>query len=267
MAATVTLLPRHVAAVIVVTPCVDLALSYVTATLSRSLANLPSPVYADWCGPCQQVAPLFEKLSQTLSRPNLVTFVKVNTDQQKDVAEAYRVTSLPTFIIFRNAKVADRVQGADPVKLQSIVKKLSEEVENLASGGEASGSSGGNGGSWRGADLPRGYTDVTDQIELQRCELLNVDPDAGGVRVLFDTAKPSALSGGKSTTKDWVESDTDEQLLLFMPFQSMLKLHTLQVRYGCQTPSHVTDSHLTLGSRSRPYPQTMTMTTTRRRPP
>jgi thiol-disulfide isomerase/thioredoxin len=197
-----------------------------------SLANLPPPaVYADWCGPCQQVAPLFEQLSQTLSRPNLVTFVKVNTDLQKDVAHAYRVTSMPTFIIFRNAKVADRVQGADPVKLQSIVKKLSDEVENMGGAtGEASGSN--NGASWRGADLPRGYTDITDQIELQRCELLNVDPGAGKVRALFDTAKPSALSGGNGAAKDWIESDIDPQLLLFMPFQSMLKLHTLQVGYG-----------------------------------
>ena len=160
-----------------------------------------------------------------------MTFVKINTDQQKDVAEAYRVTSLPTFIIFRNGKVADKVQGADPIKLQSVVKKLSEEVQNIGSrDGEAGGSGSGSGNrDWRGAGLPRGYNDITDQIELRYCELLNVDPDAGGVRVLFDTAKPSALSGGKGATKDWVESDTDEQLLLFMPFQSMLKLHTLQV--------------------------------------
>jgi hypothetical protein len=180
---------------------------------------------------------VFEQLSAALSRPNLVTFVKIDTDQQKDVAQAYRVTSLPTFIIFRNGKVADKVQGADPMKLQSVVKKLSEEVQNMGSGeGEASGSgSGNNGGNWRGAGLPRGYTDITSQVELRYCELLNVDPDAGSVRVLFDTAKPSALSGGKSATKDWVESDTDEQLLLFMPFQSMLKLHTLQVSYDRST--------------------------------
>ncbi|KAK4105928.1 DUF1000-domain-containing protein [Parathielavia hyrcaniae] len=183
--------------------------------------------YADWCGPCKQVAPVFEKLSQDLSRPKLVAFVKVNTDQQKDVAQAYRVTALPTFIVFRNGKVVDKVQGADPKKLQAVVEKLSAEVQNLsASGGE---SSGGGGASWRGAGLPRGYIDITDQVELRYCELLNVDPDGGSVRVLFDAAKPSALSGGKAASKDWVESDTDEQLLLFMPFQSMLKLHTLQI--------------------------------------
>lgn len=193
-----------------------------------------SSVYADWCAPCKQVAPIFEQLSQALSRPNLATFVKINTDNQKDIAKAYNVTALPTFIFFRNGKVADKVQGADAVRLQSVVQKLHDEVQNLSNsggGGEASGSGNSSGTvNWQGAELPRGYTDITDQIELQRCELLNVDPDAGGVRVLFDRSKPSALSGGKSAAKDWVESDTDEQLLLFTPFQSMLKLHTLQVR-------------------------------------
>jgi hypothetical protein len=193
-----------------------------------------------------------------------VTFVKVNTDQQKDVAQAYRVTSLPTFILFRNGKVIDKVQGADPMKLQALVKKLSDEVQNLGSGsGEASGSGSGNGGAaWRGAGLPRGYNDITDQVELRYCELLNVDPDAGSVRVLFDTAKPSALSGGKGAAKDWVESDTDEQLLLFMPFQSMLKLHTLQVSSEKQTIVQA-GSLLTPSTRSHLFPRAvMTMTTT-----
>lgn len=185
-------------------------------------------VYADWCGPCKQIAPIYEQLSQGLSRQNVVTFVKVNTDQQKEIAQAYGVTALPTFIVFRDGKVIEKVQGADPRKLQEVVKKLGAEVENVGTGGEASGS-GSSGAGWRGADLPRGYTDITSQIEIQRCELLNVASDTGGVRVLFDSAKPSALAGGKANSKDWIESDTDEQLMLFLPFQSMIKLHTLQV--------------------------------------
>lgn len=202
---------------------------------------------------------MFEQLSHALSRPKLVTFVKVNTDQQKDVAQAYRVTSLPTFIIFRNGKAVDKVQGADPMKLQSVVKKLSEEVESMGNNaGEASGS-GSNDANWMGASLPRGYTDISNQVELRYCELLNVDPDTGGVRVLFDTSKPSALSGSKSAAKDWVESDTDEQLLLFIPFQSTLKLHTLQVGYDPTSASSVT--LLTRATRSPLYlPAMMTMT-------
>jgi thioredoxin len=185
-------------------------------------------VYADWCGPCKQIAPIYEKLSSGLSVPKAVSFAKVNTDVQKDIAATYQITSLPTFIVFRNGKVLEKVQGADPGKLQAVVKKLAQEVLDIqGKQGEASGSSDSG---WRGADLPRGYSDVTDQIEIQRCDMLNYDSEAGGIKALFDSGKPSAL-GGKGTAKDWVESDTDEQLMLFIPFHSMLKLHTLQVRY------------------------------------
>ncbi|KAK4229151.1 PITH domain-containing protein [Podospora fimiseda] len=183
--------------------------------------------YADWCGPCKQIAPIFEKLSGAISRENVVTFAKVNTENQKDIAQAYNVQGLPTFIVFRDGKVADRVTGANPLKLQAIVKKLSEQVSSLQnSGGE---SSGGDGAVWRGAALPRGYTDITQHIEVNRTELLNVDNQTGGVRVLFESSKPSALSKSTTTKKDWVESDTDEQLMLFLPFQAMLKLHTIQL--------------------------------------
>lgn len=177
------------------------------------------------------MAPVFEKLSQALSRENLVTFAKVNTDSQKDIAQAYNVTSLPTFIVFRNGKVADKVTGANPLKLQAVVKKLSDEAASLQNNGGEGSSGGDSGDNWRGAELPRGYTDITSQLEVQRTELLNVDSTTGGVRALFQSSKPSALSKSKSATKDWVESDTDQQLMLFLPFQAMLKLHTIQVRF------------------------------------
>lgn len=168
-----------------------------------------------------------------MSKPNVVTFTKVNTEQQQQIASAYAISSIPTFIMFRDGKVAEKVTGADPMKLQALVQKISQESQSAASGsGGASGSASGGGNSalgWRGASLPRGYTDVTDQIEVPRTELLNFDEEFGGVRVLFDSGKPGALSGGKNTEKDWVVSDTDEQLLLFAPFMSMVKLHTIQV--------------------------------------
>ncbi|KAL0781718.1 hypothetical protein CaCOL14_003053 [Colletotrichum acutatum] len=183
--------------------------------------------YADWCGPCKAIAPLYEQLSSSLSRKNVVTFVKIDVESQKEIASAYSVTSLPTFMIFREGKTIEKVQGADPRKLQEVVKRLAKEVSEGASGsGEASGSS--SGGNWRGAEFPRGYGDVTGQIEPKGCELLNADEDFGPVKVLFDPSKPSALAK-KEGVKDWVESGADDQLLLFMPFQSMIKLHTLQL--------------------------------------
>jgi thiol-disulfide isomerase/thioredoxin len=50
-------------------------------------------VYADWCGPCKQIAPIYEQLSAQLSRPNRITFVKVNTDTQKEIASKYGITA------------------------------------------------------------------------------------------------------------------------------------------------------------------------------
>jgi hypothetical protein len=138
------------------------------------------------------------------------------------------LTSLPTFIVFKQGQVVEKV-GADPRKLQDVVKKLAAEAAGGVSSSGFAGSS--NGGSWRAADLPKGYDDVTDQVDVKGLELLNADSEFGGVRVLFEDSKPSGLQKGKSAdgkAKDWVESDTDEQLMLFMPFQSTLKVHTLQ---------------------------------------
>lgn len=135
--------------------------------------------------------------------------------------------SLPTFMLFEQGKVVDKIQGADPRKLQAVVKKLVAAAEGPSSGlgGSSSGSS------WRIGDLPKGYSDVTDQVDVKGLELLNADSEFGGVRTLFESSKPTGLQKGKAgeKSKDWVESDTDEQLMLFMPFQSTLKVHTLQV--------------------------------------
>jgi hypothetical protein len=138
-------------------------------------------------------------------------------------------------MIFKNAQAVSTIQGANAPKLSEAVKKLVAEAESDQAGGfgEASGS----GSGWIGSNLPRGYGDVTDQVDLKGLDLLNSDSDLGNARTLFNTAKPSSLEHGKGkgkpsseeTRKDWVESDTDEQLMLFIPFQSMLKVHSLHI--------------------------------------
>ncbi|KAF7560863.1 hypothetical protein G7046_g3302 [Stylonectria norvegica] len=171
------------------------------------------------------IEPIYESLSASLSRASEVTFVKIDAKQQATIAQAYNIQALPHFVIFRDGKVKDKVQGSDSSKLQTVVRKLALEVESL---GEGSGG-GDSGEPWKGADIPRGYSDITDQIELKGLELLNADSDAGPVRVLFESSKPSALNKGKGAKKDWVQSGADDQLLLFIPFQAIVKLHTLQL--------------------------------------
>lgn len=124
------------------------------------------------------------------------------------------------------------MKGANPQGLKSIIEKLSNDVKaGLEAGGAEGSSSSGSGGlTWRGADLPRGYSDISDVVDLRGLELLNAEQEFS-VRTLFSKSKPSSLDKSPSTSdeKDWVESDTDEQLLLFTPFNSAVKLHTLQV--------------------------------------
>ncbi|OAQ72737.1 thioredoxin [Pochonia chlamydosporia 170] len=189
--------------------------------------------FADWCGPCQQIAPVYEALSQSLTRPDLLTFVKVDTEKNQALSEEYQISALPTFLLFQKGKVIQTVQGANPTELRRIIQKLSSELE---SADEASGSGGGGGssssssnGPWTGAEIPRGYSDISDQVETRNSELLNADDDAGPVKVLFDIAKPAALNNDDNTTKDYVQSGADDQLLLFIPFQGTVKLHTLQI--------------------------------------
>lgn len=143
-------------------------------------------------------------------------------------------------MIFKTSQIVSTIQGADPRKLSEAVKKLAAEADSDGSGGfdEASDS----GSRWIGAKLPRGYTDITDEVDIQGLDLLNADSEYGGARTLFEGGRPSALNGkGKSsaaeTSKDWVESDTDEQLMLFIPFRATLKVHTLQITSNPPKPS------------------------------
>ena len=141
---------------------------------------------------------------------------------------------MPTFIIFKNARVSTRITGADPKKLSEAVKKLAAEANAAGDAGAAGfGEASTNGDTWIGASLPKGYKDVTDTVDVKGLDLLNCDSDFGNARTLFDTRKPSAADGTKGKAsegqKDWVESDTDEQLMLYIPFQSTLKVHTLHL--------------------------------------
>lgn len=168
-----------------------------------------------------------------------------------------RLLSPPLFIIFRNAQQVSKTSGANPAQLSNVIKQLAAEAEGSgASGGfgEAGGSGGSGGAGWRGAGLPRGYTDVTDQVDIRGLDLLNSDTEFGGVRTLFETTQPSTLGAGKGKAaasgseakKDWVESDVDEQLMLYVPFTSTLKVHTIQITSNPPTAGDDDDDEVPL---------------------
>lgn len=77
--------------------------------------------YADWCGPCKMVSPIIEELSQEMKD---VSFVKVNVDNDSDLAGQYNVSSIPTFIIFKDGQPVSQFVGA--MGKEGFVEQLSK---------------------------------------------------------------------------------------------------------------------------------------------
>lgn len=177
-------------------------------------------VISSTSGNTGEIFGVYEALAATLSNPKIV-FLAADHTAHPELATAYAVTTNPTFIVIRNGHTIDRVEGQNTKELQGLIQKLAVQVLAEPSDEEES--------NWRGTELPRGYSDINDEVEVRGCELLNADEDAGPVKVLFSASKPSGLGSGKPSTPDYVQSGSDDQLLLFIPFQATIKLHTLQV--------------------------------------
>ncbi len=65
--------------------------------------------WAEWCGPCKSMHPVFESLSKNY--PN-VKFARVNVDNNQNISKRFNVQSIPTFIMFKAGLVVDQMMGA-----------------------------------------------------------------------------------------------------------------------------------------------------------
>jgi len=68
--------------------------------------------WAVWCGPCRMVAPTIDKLAEDYKGRAVVG--KVNVDEESDLAEQFRVMSIPTLYVFKKGQVVERLVGARP---------------------------------------------------------------------------------------------------------------------------------------------------------
>ncbi len=68
--------------------------------------------WAPWCAPCRIIAPVLEQIAQEYA--GRVKVVKLNTDENPEIAAKYNIRGIPTLLIFRNGEVVDQLVGAVP---------------------------------------------------------------------------------------------------------------------------------------------------------
>ncbi len=76
--------------------------------------------WAEWCGPCKMIAPLLDEVAKEM--PDKVKIVKVNVDQEQQLAQQYGIYNIPTLLFFKQGAVREQVVGTAAKKV--LVEKI-----------------------------------------------------------------------------------------------------------------------------------------------
>lgn len=168
--------------------------------------------HATWCGPCHAIAPRFNELSREFTN---AAFVRVDVDQVPEVAQQYSVSAMPTFLFIRNKGVVATLKGAMPKQLEDLVLAHSQAPAAASSSAVAASSSSGSNGAPSDPSL-------LEHLDLSQVNCLN-------------EAANHALKGIVSqkkfnTTKEFLLSDADEQLLLNIEFNQVVRVRSIVIQ-------------------------------------
>ncbi len=98
---------------------------------SKQIVKSKTPVildvYATWCGPCRKMKPIFEEVSNEFT--GKIVFAKMDFDKEPTLSQKLGVNVLPTFIIYHNGQVIQKVVGSQTK--ENLIKTLNELLNNI----------------------------------------------------------------------------------------------------------------------------------------
>ena len=92
--------------------------------LSASDVPVLVDFYADWCGPCQMMVPILEEVNAQLK--DRLRIVKIDTEKYTDLASQYKISALPTLVLFKQGQPVDRIEGV--MQAPQLVQYLQTKV-------------------------------------------------------------------------------------------------------------------------------------------